>query len=61
MATYYECPLCRETPTVEEWNEYNKAIYVVFGIEALPDGKEDGQYDCPHCEENICGSDLLEI
>jgi ssDNA-binding Zn-finger/Zn-ribbon topoisomerase 1 len=61
----FECPHCKECPTVEEWNEYNKLAIITFGYLPLPEAYDEeddaSSLDCPECEERVIVTDMMEV
>ncbi|MCA1066161.1 hypothetical protein QTG56_25155 (plasmid) [Rossellomorea sp. AcN35-11] len=61
----FECPNCRECPTDEEWNEYNRLAILSFGYSPLPEAFDEddagSSLDCPGCEERVVVTDLTEV
>lgn len=61
----FECPYCKECPTVEEWNSYNKLVFITFGYTPLPNAYDEedssSSFDCPGCEERVVATDLTEV
>lgn len=56
MEIRYECFHCHDCPTEEEWNENRH-----YSDLKLPEGLEGGVFDCPSCENVVCGEDLRDV
>ena len=57
----YKCPSCEAIATSEQWSEatrraYGPEIYEIDGTE-----KNDCNYICPNCGDDLGGEDIQEV
>lgn len=56
MERIYECYHCDNCPTEEDWNSNTHNSSII-----LPEAIDGGMFDCPNCDEVVCGEDLIEV